>query len=72
MSMPVPGGYVRVWTTVIIAVIAFLMGSLVRSLVIPADFVYEGSEKGWREIRRLIEIKYIVGGWDLQIAVVRR
>ena len=27
---------------------------------------------GWREIKRLLEVKYIVGGWDFQVAVVRR
>ncbi|KAJ2930041.1 hypothetical protein H1R20_g7047, partial [Candolleomyces eurysporus] len=27
---------------------------------------------GWREIRRLLEIKYILGGWDFQVAAVRR
>ncbi|KAG1789471.1 kinase-like domain-containing protein [Suillus variegatus] len=25
---------------------------------------------GWREVRWLLEVKYIVGGWDFQIAVV--
>lgn len=62
------------------AVIAFLMGSLLRSLISPADFIYvmpslEGLEEvssGWREIKRLVEVKYLVGGWDFQIAVVRR
>ena len=67
-------------TVLIIAVIAFLIGSLFRSLLSPADFIYvvtdvhdaEEVSTGWREIRRLVEIKYIVGGWDFQIAVVRR
>ena len=66
-------------TVIVIAVIAFLIGSLLRSLISPADFIYvvtdvgEAEERpGWREIRRLVEIKYIVGGWDFQIAVVRR
>ncbi|KZT07214.1 uncharacterized protein LAESUDRAFT_699007 [Laetiporus sulphureus 93-53] len=67
-------------TVVIIALIAFLMGSFLRSLLSPADFIYvvsdrkelEGMNTGWREIRRLLEVKYIVGGWDFQIAVVRR
>ncbi|KAJ8587113.1 hypothetical protein M405DRAFT_853064 [Rhizopogon salebrosus TDB-379] len=66
-------------TVLIIALIAFLIGSLLRSLLSPADFIYvvtdlqdaEGSA-GWREIKRLLEVKYIVGGWDFQIAVVRR
>lgn len=63
----------------VVALIAFLMGSLLRSLLSPADFIYlvtdpkdVGDQKGWREIRRLVEIKYIMGGWDFQIAVVRR
>ena len=47
----------------------------------PADFVYVVSSleeadddvsSGWREIRRLLELKYIVGGWDFQVALVRR
>lgn len=64
----------------VVALIAFLIGSLLRSLLSPADFIYvvtdikdaEEVSTGWREIRRLIEVKYIVGGWDFQIAVVRR
>jgi hypothetical protein len=60
--------------------IAFLLGSLLRSLISPADFIYvatdvkdtEAMSSGWREIKRLLEVKYIVGGWDFQIAVVRR
>lgn len=61
-------------TLVVVAVIAFLLGSLLRSLISPADFVYVGHEGGgsWREIRRLVEVKYVFGGWDLQIAAVRR
>lgn len=67
-------------TVLIIALIAFLIGSLLRSLLSPADFIYvvtdlqdaEEGSAGWREIRRLLEVKYIVGGWDFQIAVVRR
>ncbi|KAF9224120.1 hypothetical protein BS17DRAFT_780500 [Gyrodon lividus] len=67
-------------TVLIIALIAFLIGSLLRSLLSPADFIYvvtdtqdaEEVGTGWREIRRLVEVKYIVGGWDFQIAVVRR
>ncbi|KAG6381811.1 hypothetical protein JVT61DRAFT_420 [Boletus reticuloceps] len=64
----------------VVALIAFLIGSLLRSLLSPADFIYvvtdtkdaEEVSAGWREIRRLVEVKYIVGGWDFQIAVVRR
>ena len=69
-------------TVLVVAVIAFLIGSLLRSLLSPADFIYvvkdlqgveEGKfESGWREIRRLVEIKYLIGGWDFQVAVVRR
>lgn len=66
-------------TVVFVGLIAFLIGSLLRSLVSPADFVYVVSDVGsqheaggWREIRRLFEIKYLIGGWDFQIAVVRR
>lgn len=67
-------------TLIIVALIAFLMGSLLRSLISPADFIYvmpslDGQEEvssGWREIKRLVEVKYLVGGWDFQIAVVRR
>ncbi|KAF7317793.1 hypothetical protein MKEN_00867200 [Mycena kentingensis (nom. inval.)] len=61
---------------VIIALIAFLIGSLFRSLLSPADFIYvvreleEGEEKGWREIRRLIEVKYVAGGYDLNVALL--
>jgi hypothetical protein len=68
-------------TVLVVALIAFLCGSLLRSLLSPADFVYlatdardaeDRSVAGWREIRRLLEVKYIAGGWDFQIAVVRR
>jgi hypothetical protein len=62
-----------------VALIAFLAGSLLRSLLSPADFIYVATDlkdtdeqSGWREIKRLLEVKYIVGGWDFQIAVVRR
>ncbi|KAL4263605.1 START domain-containing protein [Pleurotus pulmonarius] len=80
-------------TVIIVALIAFLIGSLLRSLLSPADFVLVpdtspdfsavpvvGPEIGhgahpkeaWRELRRLFELKYIFGGWDFQIAMVRR
>lgn len=69
-------------TVLVVAVIAFLIGSLLRSLLSPADFIYvvtdlKDAEEanngvGWREMRRLVEMKYVVGGWDLQVAVVRR
>lgn len=69
-------------TVLVVALIAFLIGSLLRSLLSPADFIYvvtdlqEAEEanivSGWREIRRLVEIKYAIGGWDFQVAAVRR
>jgi hypothetical protein len=67
-------------TIIIIALISFLIGSLLRSLLSPADFIHVVRESeevgepstGWREIKRLLEVKYIVGGWDFQIAIVRR
>jgi hypothetical protein len=64
-----------------VALIAFLIGSLLRSMLSPADFVYVVADlsevsgdmsSGWREIKRLVEVKYIVGGWDFQVALVRR
>ena len=68
------------WTVIVIGLISFLIGSLLRSLISPADFIYVGSdfgdmgtmEGGWREVKRLVEVKQIIGGWDFQIAVVRR
>jgi hypothetical protein len=68
------------WAVIVIGLISFLIGSLLRSLLSPADFIYvvpdlkEAGEMsgGWREVKRLVEVKYIVGGWDFQIAVVRR
>ena len=74
------GGSYPLATLVFVALIAFLVGSLLRSLLSPADFIYvvtdlreaEEGVGGWREIRRLVEIKYLWGGWDLQVAVVRR
>ncbi|KAJ8472575.1 hypothetical protein ONZ51_g8423 [Trametes cubensis] len=65
---------------VIVALIAFLAGSLLRSLLSPADFIYVVTDEkelgtvsaGWREMKRLLEFKYVLGGWDFQIAVVRR
>ncbi|KZP28639.1 hypothetical protein FIBSPDRAFT_947466 [Athelia psychrophila] len=67
-------------TVLIVGIIAFLIGSLLRSLLSPADFIYvvtdlkeaEQISGGWREIKRLLEVKYILGGWDFQIAIVRR
>jgi len=69
-------------TVILVGLVAFLIGSLLRSLLSPADFIYvvtdvaeaerANSVGGWREIRRLFELKYFVGGWDFQVAVVRR
>ncbi|KDQ19629.1 hypothetical protein BOTBODRAFT_126512 [Botryobasidium botryosum FD-172 SS1] len=68
------------WALLIVALISFLLGSLLRSLLSPADFIYvsdnsgraEAQAAGWREVKRLVEVKYILGGWDFVIAVVRR
>jgi hypothetical protein len=70
-------------TVIVVALISFLIGSLLRSLLSPAEFVAEipvtsGADEAakggyeWREIKRLVEIKYLVGGWDFVVAVVRR
>ena len=70
-------------SAIVIALISFLIGSLLRSLLSPADFVYVARDAqdmhdfgdehgGWRELRRLMELRYIFGGWDLVVAVVRR
>lgn len=77
----------RLSTVLIIALISFLFGSLIRSLASPADFIYFTSSidaplppshvatsggEGWREVRRLLEFKRGLFGWDVVIAVVRR
>jgi len=70
-------------SAIVIALISFLLGSLLRSLLSPADFVYVardiqdmhelGDEHGrWRELQRLMELRYIFGGWDFVVAVIRR
>ncbi|GJJ11421.1 hypothetical protein Clacol_005654 [Clathrus columnatus] len=67
-------------TVLIIGLISFLFGSLLRSLLTPADFIYmskdlsevDGERKGWREIKRIVELKQIIGGWDFLVGVVRR
>lgn len=76
---PSPASVYPLSTLVIIALIAFLIGSLFRSLLSPADFIYVVRELGedeeakdWREIRRLIEVKYIAWGYDVCIMLVRR
>jgi hypothetical protein len=68
------------WAVIIVGLISFLIGSLLRSLISPADFIYVVTDLGevgeitggWREVKRLVEVKYMAGGWDFQIAVVRR
>ncbi|KAG8901797.1 hypothetical protein FRB99_005097 [Tulasnella sp. 403] len=74
-------------TVIIIALISFLFGSLIRSLASPADFIYfvstpdtnealaqaaQSDATGWREVRRLLEFKRGLFGWDVVVAVVRR
>ena len=67
-------------TVLIIGLISFLFGSLLRSLLTPADFIYisedlselDDGHGGWREIKRLVEFKYAIGGWDFLIGIVRR
>lgn len=79
----IEGGDTRLYplsTILIIGLISFLLGSLVRSLLTPADFIYlskdlgelEDGHEGWRELKRLVEFQYAVGGWDLVVGVVRR
>ncbi|KAJ7623607.1 hypothetical protein FB45DRAFT_926218 [Roridomyces roridus] len=65
-------------TLVTVALIMFLIGSLFRSLLSPADFIYlaaeleEGEEApGWREIRRLLQVK-LPWGYDVHIALIHR
>ncbi|KAG9032644.1 hypothetical protein FRB95_001154 [Tulasnella sp. JGI-2019a] len=77
----------RLSTVIFIALISFLFGSLLRSLLSPADFIYftnsredgeivrhdsDPGHAGWREVRRLVELKHSVFGWDFVLAVVRR
>lgn len=65
-------------TLLIIALISFLLGSFMRSLLTPADFIYlspdlnELQDDRWREIKRLVEFKRVFGGWDFLIGIVRR
>jgi hypothetical protein len=77
-----PAAPVRIRTTyplrtvILVAIISFLVGSLLRSLLSPADFIYMSEENDdggpWREVKRLVELKYVLGGWDFVVAVVRR
>ncbi|KAH9939103.1 uncharacterized protein BXZ73DRAFT_76238 [Epithele typhae] len=77
---PLAQGQYTLSTVIVVALIAFLVGSLLRSLLSPADFIYVVADAkeigpdgtGWREIKRLLEVKWLVGGWDFQVAVVRR
>lgn len=77
----------RLSTVIFIALISFLFGSLLRSLLSPADFIYFTNSRddseimrhdsapghvGWREVRRLVELKHSAFGWDFVLAVVRR
>jgi hypothetical protein len=67
-------------TVILVAVLSFLIGSLIRSLLSPADFVVfvnrdgKGAlvEEGWREIRRLVEWKAGWRGDDVLLAIVKR
>jgi hypothetical protein len=34
--------------------------------------VEDGQPGAWKEMKRLLEVKYIFGGWDFQVALVRR
>ena len=71
----------------LVALIAFLFGSLLRSLLTPADFILYPRPEGevdmnllaalephrrWRQARRLLEIRLPFLRFDLMIASVRR
>ncbi|KAF8325403.1 uncharacterized protein EI90DRAFT_3072733 [Cantharellus anzutake] len=61
-------------TVFIIALIAFLLGSLLRSLLSPADFVLQYGEASpnahhWHEVKRLLDVHFF--GRGLIVAVVR-
>lgn len=68
-------------TLLLVGILSFLLGSLVRSLLSPADFVLYAPPPGsgspeaddhWREIRRLVEWRGAWLGDDLVVAVVKR
>jgi hypothetical protein len=68
-------------TLLLVGVLSFLLGSLIRSLLSPADFVLYAPRPGtggpeaddhWREIRRLVEWRGAWLGDDLVVAVVKR
>ncbi|KAH7098587.1 hypothetical protein BKA62DRAFT_712797 [Auriculariales sp. MPI-PUGE-AT-0066] len=62
---------VSLWTLLVVAFLSFLMGSLLRSLVLPSDFVYlppkhalaadngVGVGGEWRELQRLVELNHL-------------
>jgi hypothetical protein len=69
---------VSIPTVIIIAVICFLLGSLVRSILSPTDFVIVKAHDeltdlddhlGWRRLTRLVEVKYLFRGNDLIIGI---
>ena len=61
---------VSLWTLLVVALLSFLLGSLLRSMVGPADFVYLPPEHvalsrsnadettHWRELQRLVELNH--------------
>ncbi|GAA5880465.1 hypothetical protein JCM3774_005201 [Rhodotorula dairenensis] len=74
----------------VVAIISFLIGSLLRSLLTPADYIIYRPEpiaghsdvehallsaldanRRWREARRLLELRGLLG-WDLMVAAVKR
>ncbi|GAA5990862.1 hypothetical protein JCM10908_000052 [Rhodotorula pacifica] len=91
-----PSGVVAVRRTytlsfvLVVAIISFLIGSLLRSLLTPADYIIYRPEstaghsdvehallsaldvnRRWREARRLLELRGLLG-WDLMVAAVKR
>ncbi|KAL0581551.1 hypothetical protein V5O48_000480 [Marasmius crinis-equi] len=74
------------WMFMIVGLIAFLLGSFMRSLLEPTDFVYVATSSSlsltsagthfaggseWREVKRVVELP-AGGRWDLWIGFVRR
>lgn len=59
---------VSLWTLLTVALLSFLLGSFLRSLVVPADFVYLPPEGGapnagdgqtqWSELQRFLELNH--------------
>jgi hypothetical protein len=63
-------------TLLVIALVAFLFGSLLRSLLSPTDYIYtptqvEDGQQGWRQISRLLEINFPLVHMGLIIGVIR-